>query len=61
MGCAQEGGSSDEGEALGRAAAQQAEEGSLVDPDADEQDEEEGTSPKAAPAPAPAHPGMGPV
>lgn len=58
MSCAQEGGSSDEGEALGRAAVQ-ADEGSLVDPDADEQDDEEGTSPKAAPVPAPAHHGMG--
>ncbi|KAK9831401.1 hypothetical protein WJX81_001251 [Elliptochloris bilobata] len=50
-----EGGSSDEGEALGRMAALQAEEGSLADPDHDEQDEEEGTSPKAAPAARHAH------
>ncbi len=58
--CAQEGGSSDEGEALGRAAAQQADEGSLGSrSDADEQDDEEGTSPTAAPAPVPAHHSLG--
>lgn len=44
----QEGASSDEGEAMGARATLQAEEGSLADPDNDEQYDDEGASPKAA-------------